>query len=92
MRQGGNNNSEQVSKLQSFLTEQGFSVPTTGFFGPMTTDAVKQFQSTHASEVLQPWVDAGLAADLTPTGIVFKTTRYKINNIVCEGSESMPVL
>lgn len=92
MKEGDANNPAQVTKLQTFLTAQGFTVPATGFFGPLTTEAVKQFQAAHAADILQPWITAGLATSIEPTGNVYKTTRYKINNIMCEGSEPMPVL
>jgi hypothetical protein len=92
MREGGANNPAQVTKLQSFLGTEGFVVPTTGFFGPLTTQAVSGFQVKYTADILQPWVTAGLATDLTPNGNVYKLTRYKINNLVCAGSETMPVL
>lgn len=85
MRQGAANDAAEVRKLQSFLTGQGFPVPVTGYFGPLTAAAVSAFQAAHADEVLKPW-------GVGPTGIVFKTTRWKINNIVCPGSEAFPAL
>lgn len=89
---GQYNNPEQVSRLQKFLNTQGFSVPETGFYGPLTTEAVKKLQQAHSNEILQPWIDAGIVADLTPTGNVYKLTRYFINKTNCEGSEVAPVL
>jgi hypothetical protein len=83
MRQGGANDPAQVSLLQSFLTGQGYQVPVTGYYGPITTGAVVSFQIAHADEVLKPW-------GIGPTGIVYKTTRWKINDIVCPGSEAFP--
>jgi peptidoglycan hydrolase-like protein with peptidoglycan-binding domain len=84
MRKGKANNPEQVKKLQAFLAEQGIATPVTGFFGDLTEASVKTFQAKYAAEVLTPW-------KLTePTGYVFKTTRAKINNMVCPGSEVMP--
>jgi hypothetical protein len=86
LRQGWNNDSDQVKKLQNFLNKQGFLVPVTGYFGSLTEAAVKAFQAAHNAEVLTPW---GITE---PTGFVFKTTRYKINTLHCLGSEAMPKL
>jgi len=85
MRRGVANNPEQVTKLQIFLGGQGFfTAPTSGFFGLITEAAVKSFQAKYAADILAPWVET------TPTGYVFKTTRAKINDIVCAGSEAAP--
>jgi peptidoglycan hydrolase-like protein with peptidoglycan-binding domain len=92
MQQGEDNDFIEVLKLQVFLNEQGFEVPVTGIFGPETDTAVKSFQIAHKGEVLLPWVQYGLGDGETPTGYVYKTTRYKINNIVCPGSEAFPIL
>lgn len=86
MKEGSDNDSAQVSLLQSFLNLQGFAVPVTGFFGSLTTSAVMGFQNKYAEEILKPW---GI---VEATGNVFQTTRWKINNLACEGSEEFPVL
>jgi hypothetical protein len=85
MREGANNDSTEVSLLQTFLTAQGFTVPSTGFFGSITKNAVIQFQNKFADEILKPW---GVEA----TGNVYKTTRWKINNMICPGSEAFPII
>jgi hypothetical protein len=36
-----------VRTLQSWLSEVGYSVPSTGWFGPVTLQAVKSFQAAH---------------------------------------------
>lgn len=87
MKIGSANNSEEVTKLQAFLNEQGIYVPVTGYFGTLTEAAVKKFQAAHAADIITPW--GNLEA---PTGYVYKTTRYVINNMVCPGSEAKPVL
>lgn len=86
LRKGWNNDPEQVTKLQNFLNEYGFAVPVTGFFGDLTEEAVKAFQAKYLPDVLTPW-----GIDYS-TGFVYKTTRHKINNLVCPGSEVMPTL
>lgn len=75
----GSGNRIEVMKLQSFLNTQGAKLPMTGFFGPMTTNAVKAFQKKFASEILAP---VGLS---TPTGLVYSSTIRKINRMVCGG-------
>lgn len=91
MRMGANNDTEEVTRLQSFLNTQGITTPVTGIFGQATDTSVRTFQSLHQSAVLDPWQALGLGNG-TPTGYVYKTTRYTINNIVCPGSEQMPLL
>jgi uncharacterized repeat protein (TIGR01451 family) len=78
MRLGLPNDPSEVSKLQTFLNgEMSSGIPVTGFFGPMTEDAVKAFQLKYASDILAPW---GITQ---PTGYVFKRTLWKVNMIYC---------
>ena len=91
MRRGQDNDLAEVVKLQLFLRDQGYSNFVTGVFDGDTDASVRSFQSLYATEILQPWADLGFG-DGSPTGYVFKTTRWKINNIVCPGSEVFPVL
>ena len=80
MRPGLGNNPEEVKKLQTFLNQQAAAnLPTTGFFGPMTTLAVKQLQARYASEILAP---VGLSV---PSGLVLTMTMNKINSLACGG-------
>lgn len=94
LKLGWNNNPEEVKKLQDFLNSQlGMSLPVTGFFGPMTFDAVKLFQKNYWESVLKPWFGqpgSGISGADTPTGFVYQTTKWEINNIWCPGSESFP--
>lgn len=78
LRAGDRN--EAVIKLQTFLMSQGlFSYPTaTGFFGSITSQAVKDFQEKYAAEIL---TQAGLTI---PSGFVGPMTLAKINAISCK--------
>lgn len=70
---------DQVRALQTFLNENlGLHIPATGYFGPLTFAAVKQFQTANAAQVLTPW---GLTQ---PTGLVYKTTQRWINLMHCK--------
>ena len=42
-----NDRGADVKTLQTWLTDVGYPVPATGFFGPMTKAAVKHFQRAH---------------------------------------------
>ena len=42
-----NDRGADVKTLQTWLTDVGYPVPATGFFGPMTRAAVKRFQRAH---------------------------------------------
>jgi len=78
MKQGPSNDVVQVKKLQTFLNEtQRARLPVTGYFGPMTTTAVKNFQLKYKSEILAP---LGL---LRATGNVYGSTQRKINQLNC---------
>lgn len=92
MKEGATNDAFEVKKLQWFLVGQGYFIPTTGIFDDATDEAVKTFQMKYQSEVLTPWFTAGLVPHQNPTGWMYQLTRWKINNIVCPGSEAMPVL
>jgi hypothetical protein len=76
----GVNAPDQVKLLQDFLNgEMGALLPISGVFGPLTESAVKDFQLKYLSDVLVPW---GIT---DPTGYVYKTTLWKINEIYCAG-------
>ncbi len=94
LKMGWANNPDQVMKLQDFLNKQvGSALPITGFFGPATFEAVKLFQKNYWEQVLKPWIGlpgSGIDGENTPTGFVYQTTRWEINNIWCPGSEAFP--
>jgi peptidoglycan hydrolase-like protein with peptidoglycan-binding domain len=61
----------EVSALQQFLTEQGFTVQVVGHFGPQTRAAVRAFQAAHG---------------LPQTGTVGPLTRAEIVKAKCNGN------
>ena len=72
------NNPAEVTKLQQFLTEQGFVVDINGNYDEKTTKAVENFQLKYANDILnKSW---GVSS---PTGEVYITTKLKINDLVC---------
>jgi Concanavalin A-like lectin/glucanases superfamily/Prealbumin-like fold domain len=89
---GRNNDPAQVKKLQQFLNDNlGTKLPITGFFGNLTYNAVKQFQLKYGNDILVPWVPFG-QDPLKPTGFVYKTTKWKINVLMCPAGEILPVM
>ena len=92
LKQAMENDAFEVIKLQLFLNWQGIETPITGTFDQATEDAVKVFQLQYSEEVLLPWFEIGFTQDLNPSGFVYKTTRWKINDLVCPGVEEYPSL
>lgn len=71
------NNVEEVKIWQAFLNKElNLKVPVTGYYGKLTSNAVKAFQTKYSDEVLKPW-DISAA-----TGYTYKSTRYKANKIL----------
>jgi len=91
-KMGATNDTWEVKKLQWFLNGQGLFIPVTGTFDAATDQAVRDFQLKYQSEILTPWFTAGIVPHQNPTGWMYQLTRWKINNIVCPGSEAFPVL
>ncbi|MBP6857750.1 MAG: DUF642 domain-containing protein [Candidatus Pacebacteria bacterium] len=93
---GQKNNAEEVMKLQTFLNDYLALNPklkVDGKFGLNTFRAVIKFQQMESLFVLQPWVGITLKNDDKGTGWVYKTTRTRINNIMCpELNLSIPPL
>jgi hypothetical protein len=92
MRTGNAASTTEVTRLQVFLNAVGINAPLTGIFDAGTDAAVRTFQAQHKAEVLTPWFLAKIVPHENPTGWVYQLTRWKINNIVCPGSEAYPVL
>jgi len=67
---------EDIKALQTALRKEGlFKEAATGYFGPITFQAVKLFQEKYQEEILSPW---GFKRG---TGIVGPTTRAKLNEL-----------
>ncbi|MFH1656478.1 MAG: peptidoglycan-binding protein [Candidatus Nealsonbacteria bacterium] len=70
--------SDEVRLLQTWLAKDTEVYPkglTTGWFGPLTREAVKKFQEKYSNDILIP---QGLTR---PTGIVDTFTRQKLNEL-----------
>lgn len=68
LRQG--DRSEDVRSLQAVLTSKGYPVPTTGYFGDITLNAVKSFQSAsglNADGIVGPATKNALEATTAPS-------------------------
>ena len=73
-------------KLQTFLNDflkLNPPLPVNGIFGLQTYKAVIKFQEQESDLVLKPWIGITLKDAKKGTGWVFKTTRTRINNIMC---------
>jgi len=76
----GRENETEVKKLQTFLHDyEGFTdLPSTGYYGNQTYNAVKSFQEKYAKDILAPWnLSRG-------TGWVLGATLDKINELYCD--------
>ncbi len=84
LAQGTENDPEQVSLLQHFLkeSENESALTISGVYDDATKAAVMRFQSKYSVETLDPW---GIAK---PTGVVYFTTQWKINELACEGPQA----
>jgi hypothetical protein len=86
----------EVTKLQNFLNEEmGTALPVSGAFDKETEEAVHAFQIKYWEEVLKPWFGlpgSPIQDSDDSSGIVFKTTKWKINDLFCPGSEAFPSL
>lgn len=84
LKQGIDNNPEEVKKLQLFLNEFiKTDLAITGVFGEETDSAVRRLQAEYMESILKPWTDAGVTVDASPTGYVYKTTQHFINTKKC---------
>ena len=92
MQIGIENDPIEVMKLQMFLNMFVASTSVTGVFDAITDAHVKLFQEKYRDEILEPWFKLGIVPHNQPTGFVYKLTRWKINDIVCPGSEPYPTL
>lgn len=75
---GGNNNVDEVKRLEKFLQSQGVDIQVDGKYGTDDFEAVKDFQLKYRADILDPW-------DISnPTGYVYRTTVKKINEVACQ--------
>lgn len=90
------NDSADVTDLQNFLNgHMNAGLAVTGIFTTATEAAVHAFQKLYWQDVLAPWFTvpgSGITDADDSTGVVFLTTKWKINDIVCPGGEAKPVL
>lgn len=78
----GASNTVEVKKLQTFLAKDPAVYPQgiiSGYFGPLTTAAVKRFQEKYAADILAP---LGLKSG---TGFAGPSTMKKLNTLACGG-------
>ncbi len=84
IKYGRKNNVEDVKKLQRFLNQyMNAGLEVTGKYDLKSFNAVKAFQVKESGEVLSPWSLAGIKISKKGTGYVYKTTKRRINNIMC---------
>ena len=78
MRLGAENDSAQVTKLQTFLkTSEGLDVGVNGTFDQKTEAAVEAFQTKYMSDIMGPWGSS------KASGTVYLTTVKKVNQLAC---------
>lgn len=81
---GANNNLNDVVNLQIFLRKNiDANVKITGAYDAASLAAVNAFQVKYSEDVLAPWVQFGLPTATTSTGYVYKTSKWKINSLMC---------
>lgn len=62
----------------------GLNLDVNGVYNSETYEAVKRFQYMLKHDILSPWVENGcLPSEELPTGYVYRTTKWAINNIFC---------
>lgn len=86
IKPGANNDSEQVTRLQSLLNEsEGANLTVNGTYDAATIAAVHAFQTKYAGDILTPW---GVTKS---TGFVYLTTRKKVNEVYCKLTKEFPL-
>lgn len=86
LRQGYDNNADEVRKLQTFLKEHvSTDIVVSGIFDDTTRIAVENFQQQYKEDILTPW-------NVTESsGYVYYTTKKKINEIMCDNQTKFPL-
>lgn len=93
IKPGAMNNPLDVKILQLFLNVfYDADLTVTGIYDANTIRAVNEFQVEEYQTVLRPWVPYGLPTEKTPTGYVYKTTKWTIDSLVCGDHVPRPIL
>ena len=82
---GADNSSLEVMKLELFLNAYlGINLPINGIYEEADYNAVMEFQLRLKNDILAPWAAVNcLPSENIPTGYVYRTTKWAINNIFC---------
>jgi hypothetical protein len=84
IKYGANNDVNDVVILQIFLKANiDSTLLITGTYDAQSLAAVHAFQLKYNEDVLKPWLAYGLPTVTSTTGYVYKTTKWKINSMIC---------
>ena len=87
------NDVNEVRKLQQFLSNHGTTkISNTGFFGPVTKNAIAAFQVANAEILLRPLVGNGYTEDIMKkgTGVLGPLTRTLMNLMMLKEALGIP--
>jgi peptidoglycan hydrolase-like protein with peptidoglycan-binding domain len=82
IRFGANNDTKDVTRLQTFLNaKEGEKLTVNGIYDEATLAAVHRYQKKYFDVIIAPW------GSTETTGYVYKTTRAHINARICGAKE-----
>lgn len=89
---GGQNNIVDVFVLQKLLNDHmGENLKLDGTYDADDYEAVKRFQARYYQDIISPWHT--YIPGMGTTGYVFRTTKWKINTILCPSADiPLPVV